>query len=62
VPWSFATVGDGHDAAWWLEFTAMVKDTRANAIAIEHEDPDVPPEEGVPAAARILSPTLEVAA
>lgn len=62
VPWSFATVGDGHDLVWWSEFAALLESSPVKAIAIEHEDPDVAAEEGVAAAARILSPALEVAA
>jgi sugar phosphate isomerase/epimerase len=59
VPWKFATVGAGHDAEWWRQFAALIEDTPASAIAIEHEDPDVPPEEGVPVAARLLAGVLE---
>jgi hypothetical protein len=42
-----------------MELTSV---TEIAAVAIEHEDPDVSPEEGVPAAARLLSMALEVAA
>jgi sugar phosphate isomerase/epimerase len=62
VPWKFATVGHGHDREWWADFVAMTDGTAVTAIAIEHEDPDVPPEEGVPEAARLLSSALEVGA
>jgi sugar phosphate isomerase/epimerase len=62
VPWKFASVGDGHDAEWWGRFAALTEHTSVKAIAIEHEDPDVPPEIGVPAAARLLSSGVEVAA
>jgi hypothetical protein len=41
---------------------ALIEGTAVTAIAIEHEDPDIPAEEGVPAAARLLSSALEVAA
>lgn len=61
VSWKFATVGVGHDAEWWNAFMVMSQATSATAVAIEHEDPDVPAEEGVPAAARLLSVALEVA-
>lgn len=60
VPWKFATVGHGHDREWWAGFMAMTEGTAATAIAIEHEDPDIPPEQGVPEAARLLSAALEV--
>jgi sugar phosphate isomerase/epimerase len=62
VPWKFATVGDGHDSQWWTRFMALTQGTQVTAVAIEHEDPDVPPEEGVPASARLLSAAWEVAA
>ncbi|MFZ0041152.1 MAG: sugar phosphate isomerase/epimerase [Solirubrobacteraceae bacterium] len=62
VPWKFASVGDGHDADWWARFAALTESTAVRAIAIEHEDPDVAPEIGVPAAARLLSSSVEVAA
>jgi sugar phosphate isomerase/epimerase len=54
APWSFATVGRGHDESWWSEFVARLCSTDARALAIEHEDPDVPPEVGVVEAARLL--------
>jgi sugar phosphate isomerase/epimerase len=60
--WTFATVGHGHDAAWWRRFVALTETTPVTAIAIEHEDPDVPPEQGVPEAASLLAGALEVAA
>ena len=62
VPWQFATVGRGHDAQWWNAFMALVEGTAATAVAIEHEDPDVPPVQGVAEAARILAAALEPAA
>jgi sugar phosphate isomerase/epimerase len=54
MPWNFATVGDGHDSAWWQEFVTRLEDAGARSISIEHEDPFVSPESGVPAAARLL--------
>jgi sugar phosphate isomerase/epimerase len=54
VPWSFATVGKGHDAAWWRQFMNALATTEAKYVTIEHEDPDVPPEAGVAAAAQLL--------
>lgn len=58
VPWSFATVGHGHDAAWWANFVGWLDGAPVGAIAIEHEDPDVTPEAGVIAAAQILTDAL----
>jgi sugar phosphate isomerase/epimerase len=54
APWSFATVGRGHDESWWTEFVARLSKTDALALTIEHEDPDVPPQQGVIEAARLL--------
>jgi sugar phosphate isomerase/epimerase len=56
LPWNFATVGEGHDADWWSAFTGWLAPTAAHTIAIEHEDPFVPAEEGVVRAAEALSP------
>jgi sugar phosphate isomerase/epimerase len=55
MPWNFATVGDGHDGDWWAAFTDALDATSAHTIAIEHEDPFVPAEEGVVRAARLLA-------
>jgi sugar phosphate isomerase/epimerase len=62
VPWKFATVGAGHDRAWWGQFIAMAQETAVSSIAIEHEDTDVPPEIGVPEAAKLLASAVEVTA
>jgi sugar phosphate isomerase/epimerase len=53
-PWSFATVGRGHDGPWWSDFMTWLEPTAVKAVAIEHEDPDVAPEVGVVEAARLL--------
>jgi len=56
LPWNFAVVGRGRDAAWWKEFVvALRREGRVQTIAIEHEDPFVDPERGVPEAAEVLS-------
>jgi sugar phosphate isomerase/epimerase len=55
MPWNFATVGQGHDAAWWQALLDDLAQTSARTIAIEHEDPFVGPEAGIPAAARLLA-------
>jgi len=60
--WKFSTVGHGHDSEWWTKIVAMIEDTAVTAIAIEHEDPDVSPEEGVPESAKLLSAALETVA
>jgi sugar phosphate isomerase/epimerase len=58
-PWSFATVGRGHDESWWREFVSRLACTDARALAIEHEDPDVRAEIGVVEAARLLGRARE---
>ena len=56
MPWNFATVGRGRDAAWWRRFAAeLARVGRVRTIAIEHEDPFVPAESGVPEAAAVLA-------
>jgi sugar phosphate isomerase/epimerase len=56
MAWSFAAVGAVHDAVWWREFMARIEAVgMAETIAIEHEDPFVAAEDGVPAAGRILA-------
>jgi sugar phosphate isomerase/epimerase len=59
MPWNFAVVGRGKDPAWWEGFVRQLVATGGvNTIAIEHEDPFVPPEEGVAEAAAVLSAGL----
>ena len=58
MPWNFAVVGRGRDAAWWRRFVSALGSTRITSIAIEHEDPFVDPEHGVPEAAALLQAAL----
>jgi sugar phosphate isomerase/epimerase len=55
MPWNFATVGRGRDAAWWHKLVDDLSVTPAHTVAIEHEDPFVPAETGIPEAARLLA-------
>ena len=56
LPWNFAVVGRGHDAAWWKDFmAALQRESPVHTIAIEHEDPFVAPEQGIPEAADLLA-------
>src|SRR5438552_1774993 len=56
LPWNFAVVGRGRDAAWWKAFvSALQGESRVHTIAIEHEDPLVAAEQGIPEAADVLS-------
>lgn len=55
APWRFATVGDGHDAAWWAQFFDRLAGSPIDAVAIEHEDPSVAAEDGVVLSAQLLA-------
>ncbi len=56
MPWNFAVVGRGKDARWWQAFVAgLIARGRLTTIAIEHEDPFVAPEVGIPEAAELLA-------
>jgi sugar phosphate isomerase/epimerase len=57
MPWTFAGVGEGHPPEWWQKFVDRLAGLGSvQTIAIEHEDPFTPPEQGVPQAAEILRP------
>jgi sugar phosphate isomerase/epimerase len=63
MPWNFAVVGRGKDAAWWAGFVAgLAEHSRVHTIAIEHEDPFVGPEAGIGEAAALLSSAARNAA
>ncbi len=58
MPWNFAVVGRGREAAWWRMFVAAIGSfTRVRTIAIEHEDPFEAAEAGVREAASVLRST-----
>ena len=57
LPWNFATVGRGRDREWWSQLMDALAATRVATIAIEHEDPFVAADDGVPEAAACLAPT-----
>ena len=56
--WTFATPGRGHDAGWWRSFLSALAEQGVDTISIEHEDPTVPPEQGVGTAAELLAQTV----
>jgi sugar phosphate isomerase/epimerase len=59
MPWNFAVAGRGHDESWWTRLTAdLIAHSSARTIAIEHEDPSVPPELGVKDGAALLARAL----
>jgi sugar phosphate isomerase/epimerase len=59
MPWTFATVGRGHGAAWWQAFLGALREAGyEGAIGIEYEDPFVSAEIGVAESARLLAAHL----
>jgi sugar phosphate isomerase/epimerase len=60
MPWNFAVVGRGHDEEWWRRMIRnLIAHSSARTIAIEHEDPQVAPEQGVKDAAALLARVLQ---
>jgi sugar phosphate isomerase/epimerase len=55
LPWTFSAPGQGHDAAWWRAFCELLGKSQAKVLSIEHEDPFVSPETGVPDTGVFLS-------
>ena len=56
MSWNFATVGQGHDQAWWATFVQQLRAKGfRGTISIEFEDPFVPVETSVLESARLLS-------
>jgi sugar phosphate isomerase/epimerase len=55
APWTFATVGRGHDADWWHSFLAALTERGVESISIEHEDPTMTAERGIAKGVRFLS-------
>lgn len=55
APWTFATVGRGHDVSWWASFCAVLAERGIESISIEHEDPRVDAATGVAEAAACLA-------
>jgi sugar phosphate isomerase/epimerase len=50
MPWHFAAVGRGHSAEEWRELVdALAQAGYTGPISIEHEDPELTPEEGIEA-------------
>jgi sugar phosphate isomerase/epimerase len=58
APWTFATVGRGHDAGWWRSFLAVLAERGVESISVEHEDPTMTAERGVAEAVRCLTDAL----
>jgi sugar phosphate isomerase/epimerase len=57
--WTFATVGYGHDHAFWTEFVSRLRLLGYDdVLSIEHEDPYMSTPEGVRKAAEFLKPLM----
>jgi sugar phosphate isomerase/epimerase len=60
--WRFATVGQGHDGAWWGDFAHALRSVGYDGVvSIEYEDPTLPPEQSVIGAARLLGQAVSAA-
>ncbi len=58
--WIFRTVGEGHDGGWWRRLIAELRNVGYNgALSIEHEDPLLPPDEGLARAVATLRAALD---
>ena len=62
MPWHFCAVGAGHDVGTWAELlTALRIAGYDGAVSIEHEDPNLEPEEGIEASMEGLRAALAAA-
>ena len=58
--WSYVTLGDGHDAAWWRGFCAALRAAGYDdVLSIEHEDVALPPLDGIRRSATLLRGSIE---
>jgi sugar phosphate isomerase/epimerase len=59
LPWTYATVGHGHEPRWWRRWLAELRVQGYNGVvSLEHEDPFTAPEAGVREGARTLASAL----
>lgn len=58
APWTFATVGRGHDADWWRSFLAALAERSVESISVEHEDPTMTAGDGIAEGLRCLTEAL----
>lgn len=59
MPWTFGVPGRGHDQAWWTGLVSELASSPVTVYSIEHEDPFVTAEIGVPEAARVLAVAMD---
>jgi sugar phosphate isomerase/epimerase len=61
MPWSFCTMGFGHDAAFWKQFVLKLRAHGYDGVlSIEHEDPLLLPIDGVRKSVRFLETVVPV--
>jgi sugar phosphate isomerase/epimerase len=54
--WRFATVGEGHDLAWWRTFVETLRASGYDdVVSVEYEDPTKSPQQGVLESTRALA-------
>lgn len=59
MPWHFCAIGAGHPHSTWVSLIkALISSGHDHTISIEHEDPDLSPEDGVLASLRGLGQAL----
>lgn len=59
MPWNFATVGRGHDKAWWGDFVGLLQDQGfRGTVSIEYEDPFIPAKESILESAGLLAAVI----
>jgi sugar phosphate isomerase/epimerase len=51
--------GRGHGLDWWTGLVKALAQSSCQVVSIEHEDPFVPAEVGVPEAARLLRAAID---
>jgi sugar phosphate isomerase/epimerase len=57
--WSYVTLGDGHEAAWWQRFVQALRQAGYDdVLSIEHEDVGLRPEQGVKRSVTLLRQVL----
>jgi sugar phosphate isomerase/epimerase len=57
--WRYATIGHGHDAAWWSAFVGALRAAGyEGVVSVEHEDAEVAPEQGIAEGVRALTAAI----
>ncbi len=58
--WSYVTLGDGHDEAWWRQFCSALRVSGYDdVLSIEHEDLALPPIDGIKRSVELLQHTID---